>query len=168
MAQTFRSGSRTIGAGACGDGGPIVALLADAIDYAHNEGVLHRDLKPSNVLLDPLTNESPSLGGFPFSPKVTDFGLAKLIASDATETRSGVVMGTLSYMAPEQADTKRGLTGRQADIYGLGAILYELLTGLPPFRGQTDAETLQQLLTTDCASPRLLHRTCRAIWKQSV
>ena len=80
MARTSRSGSR-------GQTGPvptataarIVALLADAIDYAHSEGVLHRDLKPSNVLLDPLTNESSSLGGLPFSPKVTDFGLAKFI-----------------------------------------------------------------------------------------
>jgi eukaryotic-like serine/threonine-protein kinase len=143
----------------------IVELLAEAIDYVHNEGILHRDLKPSNVLLELRTeraSDDASQAGdaLPFTAKITDFGLAKIANTEATETRTGGLLGTLSYMPPEQADTKHGTVGRQADVYGLGAILYELLTGIPPFRGQTDAETLQRLLNDE---PLALHALSLAV-----
>jgi WD40 repeat protein/serine/threonine protein kinase len=136
----------------------IAAVLADAIDYAHGQGVLHRDLKPSNVLLEPskaAIEDCLEPGLFPFTPKITDFGLAKLNGA-VTETRSGAMLGTLAYMSPEQADSRRGACDPSTDVYGLGAILYELIAGVPPFQGQNDAETLQRVLNHDPVSPSRL------------
>ena len=120
--------------------------LAEAIHYAHNQGVLHRDLKPSNVLLD-------SSG----QPRITDFGLAKRMEDQSDLTVSGAVVGTPSYMSPEQAEARRGEVNERTDIYSLGAILYEGLTGTPPFRGRTPAETLLQVLKSEPVPPRLVN-----------
>jgi tRNA A-37 threonylcarbamoyl transferase component Bud32 len=122
-----------------------VAQVARAIDHAHRHGILHRDLKPSNVLLDKDDQ-----------PQITDFGLAKRL-QDSSQTRTGAVMGTPSYMAPEQAAAKKNKLGPACDIYSLGAILYELLTGRPPFRSDTPLETLVQVVERDPAPPRLLN-----------
>src|SRR5512142_3199626 len=123
-----------------------VKSVAEAIQYAHEHGVLHRDLKPSNVLID--ENDQP---------RVTDFGLAKLLEKDSELTLSGQVLGSPSYMAPEQAAAHRGLVGKRSDVYSLGAILYHLLTGRAPFVAPTVAETLQQVQTTDPVSPTILN-----------
>src|SRR5207244_348208 len=96
----------------------LVQQMAQAMDYAHAHGVVHRDLKPANVLL---TKEG--------MPKIADFGLAKQLEDDSGHTRSGAIMGTPSYMAPEQAEGKTKEAGPLADLYSLGAVLYELLTG---------------------------------------
>jgi WD40 repeat protein len=122
----------------------LAARLADAAAAAHAAGVIHRDLKPSNVLL--------TAAG---APKVTDFGLAKVSRSDMTAT--GAVLGTPSYMAPEQAAGKTREVGTAADVYGLGAILYDLLTGHPPFKGDSQAVTIQLVLTADPLRPRTLN-----------
>ena len=123
-----------------------VRIVAGAIHYAHEHGILHRDLKPSNVLID----ESDQ-------PRVTDFGLAKRLHHDSELTLSGQVLGSPNYMPPEQAAAKRGLVGRRSDVYSLGAILYHLLTGRPPFVGETITDTLQEVLNNEPASPRLLN-----------
>ncbi|HEV3310505.1 MAG TPA: serine/threonine-protein kinase, partial [Chloroflexota bacterium] len=119
----------------------MVAKLADAVAAAHKKGIVHRDLKPANVLL----KEDGE-------PKVTDFGLAKVGQSEVTTT--GAVMGTPSYMSPEQAAGKTREVGTEADVYALGATLYELLTGRPPFRGDTLMATIQQVLTREPDRPR--------------
>jgi serine/threonine protein kinase len=124
-----------------------VMLLAYAIHHAHQHGILHRDLKPSNILLDRADQ-----------PHITDFGLAKRLgASDSGQTRTGAVMGTPSYMAPEQAAGKNKDLGPACDVYALGAILYELVTGRPPFRSETPLDTLKHVLEQDAAPPRLLN-----------
>jgi predicted Ser/Thr protein kinase len=123
----------------------IVGLVARAIQHAHDQGLLHRDLKPSNILLD---REG--------QPHVTDFGLVKRIQAGEGITRTGTVLGTPSYMAPEQAAGMKGLT-TAADIYGLGAVLYELVTGRPPFQAETPVDTLLQVLERDPMPPRLLN-----------
>jgi serine/threonine protein kinase/tetratricopeptide (TPR) repeat protein len=124
----------------------ITRDLARAMDQAHRRGIIHRDLKPANVLL---TNDG--------TPKITDFGLAKRYADDDTgQTRTGAIMGTPSYMAPEQAAGKTKDTGPAADIYSLGAILYDLLAGRPPFRGVTVLDTLQQVRSLEPVPPRRL------------
>jgi tetratricopeptide (TPR) repeat protein len=113
----------------------MVQTLARAMAYAHQRGVIHRDLKPANVLL---TEDG--------LPKITDFGLAKrLDADDSSQTRAGTILGTPSYMAPEQAVGKSQNVGPLADVYALGAVLYELLTGRAPFRGATLLDTLEQV-----------------------
>ena len=113
------------------------AALAGAVEQAHDRGILHRDIKPSNVIL----SGGPAPGGM--IPRLTDFGLAKLIADGGDETRSDARMGTPDYMSPEQAAGHREQLGPGADIYSLGATLYETLAGRPPFRGENDAETLR-------------------------
>jgi WD40 repeat protein/tRNA A-37 threonylcarbamoyl transferase component Bud32 len=115
----------------------IVELLARAMEAAHKERIIHRDLKPANVLL--LDDRTP---------KITDFGLAKKL-DDVGQTQSGAVMGTPSYMAPEQAAGKAGHAGPLADVYALGAILYDCLTGRPPFRAPTAVDTILQVIHDD-------------------
>ena len=124
-----------------------VKTIAEAVQYAHQRGILHRDLKPHNVLID--ANDQP---------RITDFGLAKQIEVDSDLTVSGAVLGTPSYMPPEQAAGKRREIGPASDVYSLGAILYDLLTGRPPFRADTPLDTLRQVLDAEPAAPRLLNR----------
>jgi serine/threonine-protein kinase len=128
------------------DAAELVARIAGAVQEAHQKGILHRDLKPANVLL-----------GEDGTPKITDFGLAKRLDGPPGQTASGAILGTPSYMAPEQAAGRTGAIGPAADIYGMGAILYELLTGRPPFQAATPLDTLLQALQNEPAPPRLLN-----------
>jgi serine/threonine protein kinase len=123
----------------------LVETLARAIDHAHQQGIVHRDLKPANVLL--------TARGM---PKITDFGLAKQLEKESGETRTGAILGTPSYIAPEQAAGKNRDIGPAVDVYALGAILYELLTGRPPFRGETPLDTMLQVMTDEPAAPAQL------------
>ena len=123
----------------------LVKKVAEAVQHAHQEGVLHRDLKPSNVLLDAQDE-----------PQVTDFGLARPMDDESSLTLTGQVLGTPGYMAPEQAKGG-GAVGPAADVYGLGALLFHLLTGRAPFVGAGAAETLTQVLQQEPLSPRLLN-----------
>jgi outer membrane protein assembly factor BamB/tRNA A-37 threonylcarbamoyl transferase component Bud32 len=123
-----------------------IKVVADAIQYAHEQGKLHRDLKPSNILIDALDR-----------PRVTDFGLARRTEVDARLTASGTVLGTPSYLPPEQASGQRGRIGPHSDVYSLGAMLYELVTGRPPFRAATPIDTILQVLSTPPLAPRLLN-----------
>jgi eukaryotic-like serine/threonine-protein kinase len=130
----------------------LVAALAEGMHLAHSRNLIHRDLKPGNVLL-------AGVAGAPVDqcqPKVTDFGLVRQTDADSGKTRVGVVMGTPSYMAPEQAEGRAHAAGPPADVYALGAILYECLTGRPPFQGATPLETLEQVRTREPAAPSAL------------
>ena len=120
--------------------------IAEAIHFAHERNVLHRDLKPSNVLIESATDQ----------PRVADFGLAKRLEVETELTLSGQLLGSPNYMSPEQATAKRGTVGKRSDVYSLGAILYHLLTGRPPFQGETLTDVLRQLADNDPLAPRLL------------
>jgi WD40 repeat protein len=166
----------------------LVATLADAVQHAHSRGVLHRDLKPANILLQKVASGRQSAvssegqysavsdqSGHPsptdyrllptdYSPKITDFGLAKLLDADTgapatalgCETQTGAIVGTPSYMAPEQAGGQTKEIGPLADVYALGAIFYELLTGRPPFHAENMLDTLEQVRSHEPVPPRRL------------
>jgi eukaryotic-like serine/threonine-protein kinase len=156
------------------DAAHLVAVIARAVEHAHSFGIIHRDLKPSNILLQVESRkvesrkvEDGSSGSSDFTtlrladfttPKVSDFGLAKKIDSTASLTRTGAVVGTPSYMSPEQAAGRKELTAT-ADVYSLGAILYELLTGRPPFQASHPIDTLLLVLEQEPVPPRSLNPT---------
>jgi Tfp pilus assembly protein PilF len=123
----------------------LTITLARAIQSAHQAGIVHRDLKPANVLFD---REG--------TPKISDFGLAKRLEIESGQTQTGEILGTPSYMAPEQAGGESKRIGPAADIYALGAILYEMLTGRPPFKGPTTMETVRQVLEEEPVLPSRL------------
>jgi len=124
----------------------LIAKVARTVHYAHEHGILHRDIKPGNILLDAKGE-----------PHLTDFGLARLVETESTVTRTLEVLGTPSYMAPEQAGGNNTKLSQATDVYGLGAVLYQLLTGQPPFAGGTTYETVKLLLETEPRPPRLLN-----------
>src|SRR5215468_3914035 len=124
----------------------VMAKLARTVHYAHQHGIVHRDIKPGNILLD--TKGEPHL---------TDFGVARLLETENDATRTIEVSGTPSYMAPEQAHANNGHVSSATDVYGLGAVLYQLLAGQPPFTGSTPFETVRLLLETEPRQPRLLN-----------
>jgi serine/threonine-protein kinase len=124
----------------------LIAKVARTVHYAHEHGILHRDIKPGNILLDQKGE-----------PHLTDFGLARLVETESTVTRTLEMLGTPSYMAPEQAAGKNTQLTSATDVYGLGAVLYQLLTGQPPFAGGTTYETIRLLLETEPRPPRLLN-----------
>ena len=137
----------------------IVQQLAGAVQHAHGRGVLHRDIKPSNILLTRAGETSvagAATSEHEFLPKLTDFGMAKLLERDAEETRSGAIIGTAAYMAPEQAEGRVRELDARSDIYALGAVLYELLTGKRPHEGQSQVEILRHLLFEEPVAPRRL------------
>jgi serine/threonine protein kinase/Tfp pilus assembly protein PilF len=167
---------RKVIAGTPQPAGPAAALvetLARAMHAAHRQGIVHRDLKPANILLQSKTTTDhtdhtdstkagaslsvPSvLSVVDFFPKITDFGLAKKLEDDSGQTRTGAIMGTPNYMAPEQVKTEGQVVGPPADVYALGAILYELLTGRPPFLGPTVMDTLDQVRWQEPVPPHRL------------
>src|SRR6266513_1787736 len=124
----------------------LIAKVARTVHYAHEHGILHRDIKPGNILLDAKGE-----------PHLTDFGLARLVESESSVTHTLDVLGTPSYMAPEQAAGNNAAVGSVTDVYGLGAVLYQLLTGHPPFAGGTTYETIKLVLETEPRQPRQLN-----------
>src|SRR5262245_44832228 len=124
------------------DAAALIAKLARAVHAAHEKGIIHRDLKPSNVLL---TADK--------SPKLTDFGLARKTDSGSGLTQTGAILGTPSYMSPEQAAGQHDKTGPRTDVYALGAVLYECLTGKPPFRAATAVDTVMQVISEEPVPP---------------
>jgi serine/threonine protein kinase len=124
----------------------LIAKVSRTVHYAHEHSILHRDIKPGNILLDGKAE-----------PHLTDFGLARLVETESTVTRTLEVLGTPSYMAPEQAAGNNAALTTATDVYGLGAVLYQLLTGHPPFAGGTTYETIKLLLDTEPRQPRLLN-----------
>lgn len=136
---------------ACNRAARLVATLADAIQHAHSRGIIHRDLKPSNILL--------TVDG---TPKITDFGLAKRLhvsgaASPKSLTETGMLLGTPSFMAPEQAEGRNSEIGPAVDVYGLGAVLYQLITGQVPFVGESTLDVLHSIRSLDPVAPSLLN-----------
>jgi serine/threonine-protein kinase len=131
------------------DAARYLAVISRAVQYAHEHGILHRDLKPSNILIDQKDE-----------PHITDFGLAKRVSGEAAvtgRTATGAIVGTPAYMAPEQVSNRRGTPSRLSDVYSLGIILYEMLTGRPPFQAPTPVDTLLLVLDQDPVRPRLLN-----------
>jgi serine/threonine protein kinase len=134
-------------------GGPLpqptaaryVKIIAEAIQFAHQRGILHRDLKPQNVIIDSADQ-----------PRITDFGLAKMMKEESHVTQTGVVMGSPSYMSPEQASGRHGDVGPASDVYSMGAMLYELLTGKPPFHGPTALATMIEVMEKEPTALRRL------------
>src|SRR5438309_3693931 len=124
----------------------LIAKVARTVHYAHEHNILHRDIKPGNILLDAKGE-----------PHLTDFGLARLVETESTVTRTMEVLGTPSYMAPEQAVGNNAAVSGVTDVYGIGAVLYQLLTGHPPFAGGATYETIRLLLNTEPRQPRLLN-----------
>src|SRR5260370_25592831 len=124
----------------------LLVKIARTVHYAHEHHILHRDIKPGNILLDGSGE-----------PHLTDFGLARLLETESSVTRTMDVLGTPSYMAPEQAVGNNAAVSSATDTYGLGAVLYQLLTGHPPFAGGTTYETIKLLLNTEPRQPRLLN-----------
>src|SRR5438132_3060879 len=122
----------------------LIVKVARTVHYAHEHGILHRDIKPGNILLDAKGE-----------PHLTDFGLARLVETESTVTRTLEMLGTPSYMAPEQAVGNNAAISSVTDVYGIGAVLYQLLTGHPPFAGGTTYETIKLLLDTEARQPRL-------------
>ena len=158
------------------DAAELLARVADAVDYAHERGVIHRDLKPGNILLSQVetresrdesreqSNRAPAadrplstLDGPLSTPRVTDFGLAKRIEADSRLTATGQVLGTPGYMPPEQAAGDMSRVDARSDVYSLGAVLYSTLTGRPPFQAASVVETLRQVLEREPAPPRQLN-----------
>src|SRR5438034_1546240 len=127
-------------------GAELIAKVARTVHYAHEHGILHRDIKPGNILLDAKGE-----------PHLTDFGLARVVESESSGTHTLAVLCTPSYMAPEQAAGNNAAVGSVTDVYGLGAVLYQLLTGHPPFAGGTTYETIKLVLDTEPRQPRLLN-----------
>ena len=146
----------------------FVAVLADAIDAAHRQGIIHRDLKPSNILLqakEPSERQNQSDGPASaepllsdLAPRISDFGLARILQDDNDITRTGTVLGTPNYMSPEQANGQTKAIGPAADVYALGAILYELTTGRPPFASPSFLQVLDQVRNEEPLSPNRLTR----------
>jgi tetratricopeptide (TPR) repeat protein len=146
-----------------GPAGHLVENLARAVGVAHAKGIVHRDLKPQNILLSgvpkpestnsPLTTHHSPLT----TPKITDFGLAKRVGDEQVQTHTGAILGTPSYMAPEQASGQTSAIGPAADVYALGAILYECLTGRPPFRSESGLATMEQVLRDEPVPPQRLN-----------
>ena len=126
--------------------GELIAKIARTVHHAHEHGILHRDIKPGNILIDQSGK-----------PHLTDFGLARLVEAESTVTATLEVLGTPSYMAPEQAAGETTKVSKATDVYGLGAVLYQLLTGQPPFAGGTTYETIKLLLETEPRPPRQLN-----------
>src|SRR5262245_30905056 len=124
----------------------LIVKVARTVHYAHEHGILHRDIKPGNILLDQKGE-----------PHLTDFGLARLVESESSVTHTLDVLGTPSYMAPEQAVGNNAAVSRVTDVYGIGAVLYQLLTGQPPFAGGATYETIKLLLDTEPRQPRVLN-----------
>ena len=153
------------------EAGMLIATVAKAVHYAHERGIVHRDLKPANIMLvdrrgpagfDAAPPDSDSLANY--HPKVTDFGLAKYLGGESPMTQTGTMAGTPNYMAPEQAGERGGSVGPATDVYALGAILYELLTGRAPFRGNSALETLHQVRFAEPVPPsRLRSRLSRDV-----
>ena len=129
------------------EGAELLAKVADAIEAAHSRGILHRDIKPSNILIDTAGE-----------PHVSDFGLAKRLEADHAVTHTGAILGTPCYMSPEQAAGSRGESGPSSDVWSLGAILYQMLTGRPPFQASSPMDTLLAVLESDPPVPRSMNR----------